>query len=149
MLLNLKKQYMTLKLRKLMAVEIIKNRVKGDLKRIVKQMNAQVQSNSKEFVVLGGGTKSLSYLKTPHSSRLGGGSGFTLEVDVRGYIPDNVSVDTANNHMSIRATKVNGVEKALSLLAPSTAALEKVKIYPPTNGFLLIKYPNNEQESAY
>jgi hypothetical protein len=97
--------------------------------------------------VLGGGTKSLNYFKSPilHDGKGAGkvGGGFTLEVDVRGYLNDNVSIDTEHNHMSIRATKVNGSEKALGLLAPNMAAMDKIKIYPPQNGFLLLTYPND------
>jgi len=41
LLMDLKRKYLAVKLRKIMAVEVLKNRVAGDLKQVVQRMNVQ------------------------------------------------------------------------------------------------------------
>jgi hypothetical protein len=63
-----------------------------------------------------------------------------IEIDVRGFIPNNVTIDTQDNQMSIRAVRVNGMEKALGIVAPSLKEMEKLKVHPPKRGILLLQY---------
>ena len=76
---------------------------------------------------------------------------FRIEIDVKGFTPREIKVDSVENEMTItmkqkklksKSTKTMNkkyLEKTLGIICPTTADLEKLNIHYPKNGVLLIE----------
>lgn len=65
---------------------------------------------------------------------------FSIEVDVKGFMAENVEISTEDQEMVIRASKLSGMKKDLKVVAPSVKDMEKAYVHPPRFGVLVIDF---------
>jgi len=67
---------------------------------------------------------------------------FGIDIDVRGYMPEFVSIETEDSSMTVRAKKVNGkYQKSLIIMGLTPSMVNRLVVQPPKNGILSICSP--------
>jgi hypothetical protein len=76
------------------------------------------------------------------------GTPFRIEIDVKGFTPAEIEVDTLENEMIIkmkqkktRMVMVPCKDKTLGIICPTVEELDKLNVHYPKNGVLLIEGP--------
>lgn len=90
--------------------------------------------------MLGGRVTSLGYKIQRKADTDGKIRSFSLEVNVKGFMSENIEILTEDEEMFIRASKMNGTKRELKVIAPSVKDMEKAYIHPPRFGVLVIDF---------